>query len=804
VTFLRDLRHGARILAKNPTFAIAVLGVIALGIGASTAVFSVVRGVLLTPLPYHEPNRLVLFRVDLPGYAHQPALTSDEFLALRERSDLFESVDAIVVSDGNLTSPDDMAALNAVAISDTFFQTIGVPLALGRPVARRDVGNLRAVNISYELWQHRLQRDPAVLGRQIEINNSMMTVVGVVSPGFRGYFGPGAGVPSQIDVWYHRGKGYDDDPFRGQVVVARLKRDVSLDTARAAVDTLARNLVAAHPSSYRTGAMRMSLATLDREVASEVRPALLAVAGAVAFVLLVACANLTNLLLARAAARTRELAVRISIGASRRRILEQLAAEGMVIGGFGACGGLLLAQWGVDALLLIAPATLPRREAIVVDTAVAAFAVVASLLCALLVSLVPAWQATRSDIAGMLKCDPASSRSPGTTRGLLVASQLALSLVLLVGAGLMARAFVSLRSVPLGFDPRQVATMHVSPQAGRFVEAGTIEQARARRIVFYHQLLDSARNIPGVQQIGAGFPIPLAAESMIQRFSLGPGLPERSAEGFISLAGYLDTLRVPLVAGRYFTTADDNQPVIIVDERLAAELWPHQSAIGQHLLIIPSVGASRPVDVVGIAAHVQTQTLRSTGLPQIWMTYASRSYAQLNLVVRASNPMALAPAVEEAVQRAGSGRPVRDVRLLDDYVAAASADTRFALFVLGTFAFLAVILAAIGVYGVVAYATARRTHEIAVRLALGADGRRIVALVVREGIGWSAAGIAAGILGALALSRYLSSLLFQVGERDPITYLSVALLLVVIAFVATALPALRAVRADPMTALRSE
>ena len=803
MTLVRDVRHGVRILIKNPTFAIAAIGVMSLGIGASTAVFSVLRGVLLTPLPYREPSRLVLFRVDLPGYIHQPALTSDEFHALRERPDLFESVDALVVSDGNITSPDDMAPLNAVAISDTFFQTLGVPLALGRPVAPSDVRNLRAVNISYELWQRRLQGDPAVLGHQIEINNSMMTVVGVAAHGFRGYFGPGAGVPSQIDVWYPRGKGYDDDPFRGQVVVARLKRGVSLDGARAAVDTLARNLVATHPSSYRTGAMRMSLEALDREVASEVRPALLAVAGAVAFVLLVACANLTNLLLARASSRTRELAVRISIGASRFRIVGQFAAEGLVVGAFGACGGLLLAQWGVEALLLIAPAALPRRDAIVVDSAVAAFAVAASLLCALVVSVVPAWQATRSNVGGMLKQDPASSRSTGTTRGLLVASQLALSLVLLVGAGLMARAFVSLRSVPLGFDPHQVATMHVSLQAAGF-GTGTIEEARARRVVFYHQVLDAARSISGVQQIGVGFPLPFGPISMAQRFSLGPGLPERPAEGFIALAGYLDTLRVPLIAGRYFTTADDDQPVVILDERLARELWPARSAIGQQMLVLPSVGPPKTVEVVGVVAHVQTQTLRNVGLPQIWMTYASRSYGQLDLVVRASNPMALVPALAETVKRAGSGRPLRDIRLLDDYVSAASADSRFALFVLGAFAVLAVVLAAIGVYGVVSYATARRTREIAVRLALGADRRRIVVLVVREGFGWTAGGIGAGVLGALALSRYLSSLLFHVGERDPVTYLSVAMLLAVIAVVATAIPAVRAVRVDPMLALRSE
>jgi putative ABC transport system permease protein len=566
---------------------------------------------------------------------------------------------------------------------------------------------------------------------------------------------------------------------------------------------LAKNLVASHPSSYRTGAMRLSLAALDREVASDVRPALLAVAGAVAFVLLVACANLTNLLLARASARTRELAVRISIGASRGTIAAQLAAEGLVVGAFGACGGLLLAQWGVDGLLWIAPASLPRREAIAVDATVASFAVVASLMCALLVSLVPAWSATKSDLVGMLKQDPASSRSTGATRGLLVASQLALSLVLLVGAGLMARAFVSLRSVPLGFEPHQVTTIYNS-LAGRQFGTGTIEEARARRLAFYHDLIESARSIPGVQHVGVGFPLPLGSASFVQRFSVEAGAPEQSAEGILSLAGYLDTLRVPLVAGRYFTTADDDRPVIILDERLAAELWPRQSAIGRRVLLLRSMQPSQWAEIVGVVAHVQMESLRSAGLPQIWITYATRGIAQLNVIVRTATPATVVPAVEQTVRRLGSGRPIRDIRPLDEYVADASADTRFALFVLGAFAVLAVILAAIGVYGIVSYATARRTREIAVRLALGADGRRIVSLVVREGLGWITAGIGTGILGALLLSRYLSSLLFHVGERDPITYIGVALLLVAIALVATALPAIRAVRVDPMLALRTE
>ena len=800
MTLLRDLRHGVRILAKHPTFAMAALSVMALGIGATTAVFSVLRGVLITPLPYRDPAQLVLFRADLPGFAHQPALTSLEFAALRERADLFDDVAAAVEANGNLTAPDDMAPLNAVAVSDNFLRTLGVAPVLGRTVRRGDAGQRGSIDISYDVWQRHFHGDESIVGRAIEVNGNPMIVAGVLPRGFKAYLGSAVAVSPQMDLLYFRGAGYDEDPFRGNVVIARLRQDVTIDTARAAVDVLAKNLVAASPSSYRTGPLRLSLSPLEADVVSEVKPALLAATGAVALVLIVACANLANLLLARASARTREMAVRISIGASRGRIVRQLLAEGGVIGAVGATAGWLLAQWGVDALLALAPAALPRRETIAVDGTVALFAVTLAVAAALVTSLVPAWHATRSDVAGGLKKDGA--HAAGVTRGVLVAAQLALSVVLLVGAGLMTRTFIGLRSVPLGFDPHRAASLFVS-LSSRF-GTGTLDEARARRREFYQQLVDEVRDAPGLQRAGVGFPVPLTGVSMSQRVSLGPETPERQIEGFIAFAGYLEALGVPLLAGRSFARADDSQTLVVVDEWLARELWPNESAIGRRLLVVNTVGPPRWTEVVGVVAHVQSQGLRRPGSPQVWMTYAVRSYAQLNLVVRAADPLAAIAPVARAVQQLGAGRPIRDVRLLDDYVSDASADTRFALFVLGVLSALALVLAAVGVYGVVAYATARRTREIALRLALGADGRRIVGLVVREGLGWTAAGITGGVLGALALSRYMSSLLFHIGERDPMTYLSVAMLLVLISVVATAIPAICAVQVDPMMALRSE
>ena len=806
--FVRNLRFALRVLRRNPSFAISAVAVMALGVGASTAVFSVVKGVLLTPLPYREPNRVVLFRVNAPGYVHQAALNREEYYSLLDRQDLFESVAVINESPASLTAPDAMAAISAASASDNFLETLGVTPILGRAASRKDMGReyVNGVTIGYDLWQRQFRGDPQVVGRAIEVNNRPMRILGVLPKPFRLYLGPGVIIPG-VDLWFPRPLSYDsDDPFRGRIVIARLRPDVTLEQTRAAVNVMAARLMVDYPSTYAAGPLRLSVSTLDEEVVSEVKPALTALAGAVGFVLLVACANLANLLLARASARSRELAVRISIGASRAQIVGQLAAEGLVLGMLGAVGGLLIANWCVDALLVLAPATLPRREVIGIDAPAAWFAVGVAVVCALLASLVPAWHATQTDAAGSLKQDPATSRRAATVRGALVASQLALSLVLLIGAGLMGRAFISLRSVPLGFEPDRVLTMGIELHGQRF-NPGTLEDARVMRRGFYQRLTDAVRQIPGVESAGVGLPVPLQGISLVQRYRSGPAEPERQAETVITFAGYLDTLRVPLVAGRFFTTADDALRVVVVDRRLAEELWPGQSAIGRRLELLPPVGLAWPpvpLEVIGVAAHVQTQGLRAPGLPQLWVTYASRSYAGLGLVVRGSNPASFIPAVKDAVQRLGAGRPVHDVRLLQDYVTDASADTRFALFVLGAFATVAVMLSLLGVYAVIAYATARRTREIAVRLALGADTRRIVSLVMRQGAAWIVVGLIAGLIGARLLTGYVSGLLFKVTHHDVVTFACVAAGLAGIALIATAVPALRAVRIDPVLSLKAE
>jgi putative ABC transport system permease protein len=803
---VRDIRFGIRLLTRTPVFAAAALTILALGVGATTAVFTVVRGVLLQPLPYKDPGRLVLFRANLPGYPQYPLLTPAELSALRELTTVFEAAAPINQSQADLTAPDDMEAVTAAAVGDNFFPTLGVAPALGRIVTRQDAsGAVGAVTISDELWRTHFHADPAIVGRTIEIDNEPAVVVGVMPRGFRLYLGPGVGVASRLDVLMPRGRGWDDDPARTTVTIARLRPGVTAGAAQAAVDAAIARVVSKNPAAYRAGAIRVSLTRLDRDVVSGVAAPLLALAAAVGFVLLVACANLTNLLLARGSARAREIAVRASIGASPSRIMRQLVAESLVVGVLGAAMGLLLANWGVAALLQLAPSTLPRLDTIRLDGSMAAFAAGLSLLCALAVSLIPARQAAKRDVSSTLKQSASAALGARTTRGMLVAAQLALSLVLLVGAGLMGRAFINMRLVPLGFDAHDALTMNVGLNGARF-NGGTLAEARERRLVFYHELADALRLQPGVRQVGVGLPVPLSGPPLTQRVAADGASPELPADGAIALSGFLESLHVPFVAGRAFVREDDNRPVAIIDERLAAELWPGtapQSAVGRRVLVKTAIGQQWD-EVIGVVRHVQMRGLREADLPQIWMTYGTRSYSALSLVIRAAQPATLVESVRQTVQRLGAGRPVHDIRLLEEYVNDASADTRFAVSVLGGFAVIAVVLSALGVYGVVSYATSRRTKEIALRIALGAGPQRVVRLLIGDAIMWMTVGLAAGVAGAMVLTRYLQSLLFEVGATDPVTFTLVPAVLTGVALAATVIPALRAVRIDPMAALKSE
>ncbi|HEV2985601.1 MAG TPA: ABC transporter permease [Vicinamibacterales bacterium] len=786
---LRDVRYGLRILARNPSYAAAALAVLALGIGASTAVFTVVRAVLIQPLPYREPNRLVLFRADAPGYDRYPGITGNEFFALRDRGDLFEDVAAINGVNANLTDGDEMERVAGGSATDNFLPLLGVAPAAGRPLSSGlDMGReyVRSVVISYELWQRRWQGDPSTVGRHISVNNIDVEVVGITPAGFRTFLGTDANVSPRVDIWFVNVIARTDR-YRGPAV-ARLRPSVSVAAAQQAVDRLV------------PGPVHLTLVPLADDVAHDVRPALVAFSGAVAFVLLVACANLTNLLLARGCTRTRELAIRTAVGASRSQLVRQLAVESIVLAAIGGAAGLLVGQWAVDGLLALAPPGLPRRESIEIGVQVALFAFGAALASALVFGLVPAWQATRAELSAMMKPDAAAARG-SVIRGLLVASQLAFSMLLLVGAGLMARTFINMRQVNLGFNPSAVLTLKLELSFRRF-------DTPAKRFAFYQQARDAVRSVPGVREVGLGTPVPLDGLPLYQRLAIQERGPEADVSQHVVFSGYFNTMRIPLRAGRDFGPEDDapagGQPHVIVDQRLADQLWPGGNPIGQRVQRVLGQPARAWAEVIGVVDHVQTADLHQKGLPQIYESFGERGYGAAFIIRTDGDPVAVAGPVKAAIERLGPGRPVFAIRTLDSLVADASADTRFALFVLTVFAVTAVALTAIGVYGVVAYATARRTREIAVRLALGADARGIVTLVVRDGAAWTVSGVAAGLAGALALSRYLATLLFNVGARDPSTFAAVAALLALVALIATALPAIRAVRVDPMVALRSE
>jgi putative ABC transport system permease protein len=798
----RDLRFAVRLLLRNRGFAFAALTVMALGVGATTAVFTVVRGVLLRPLAYAHADRLVVVRVDSSRGIQQTLLTPQEYFALRTRPDIFLDVASYTGVDGNVTGVDDMEVLSAASITENFFDVLGVRPFAGRTLTIKDDFGPRFVSgvmISYELWQRRWRGDRSILGRHLEFNNIDTTVVGIMPPGFSLQFGPGSPIQRHVDLWFPNQLTNDVPTIPNVPVIGRLRDGVTLTQAQRALDELSRDLVTSHPADYRTGAMRMTVASLADDAVRDVRPALLALTGAVAFVLLVACANLTNLLLTRACGRTRELAVRTAVGASRGDLVRQLATESFLLAVLGGGLGVLVATWCVHALMLFAPLSMPNRDGVTVGIGVVLFAVGLSLACALVFGLVPAWHVTRTDVASSLKADAAAQSK--TTRGLLVAGQLALSLVLLVGAGLMARTFVTLTKAPLGYQPDRVLTLRAQLAFRKF-------PTRDAMLLFYQRAVAAIAGLPGVEHVSAMSPPMFRDIVTYRRVALDGGQPEIATTSSTVFPDFFQTMGIAMREGREFAADDKTTAArtpIILDRRLADQLWPGRSAVGRWLLLSPNATSEQWAEVVGVVDHIRGLDVRADGLPEIYVTWPHRPSTDMTFVVRAKgDPRMLTAEVKNTVDRLQPGRPSHPPELLQNIVDDQRADTRFALLVLGAFATIAIVLTAVGVYGVVAYSTARRTRELAVRRAIGASTAHIVALVIGEGLGWTAVGIAAGAFGARVLGRSLASLLYGVSAGDPTTFVGMAAVLAAVALLASALPAIRAARVDPMLTLRAE
>jgi putative ABC transport system permease protein len=804
---LRDVRYALRTLARTPALTGAMIVVLALGIAATTAVFSVVNAVLLRPLPYAGPDRLVVLL-----HGDRNPVSPANYLDWRRAAVSFERMGAAEVWSPNLTGDDHPERVNAVRVTSDIPPMLGVAPALGRPILPGEdhPGADHVVVLGHDLWESRYAGDPAIVGREITLDGEGYTVVGVMPADFA--FPPFWATNAQL--WaplslQERATNRGGSSLR---VFARLREDKTLDQARAEMAAITARLETEFPGTNRD----LSVRPLLDVVVGDVRPALLVLLGAVGFVLLVTCANVAHMLLARAAARRKEIALRAALGASRTRILRQLLTESLVLAAAGGGAGLLLARAGVKALIALGPPGLPRLQSVALDAPVLTFALLVSLATGFAFGLAPALQATRRDLGDALREGERGSTEGGGRGGLrsaLVASELALALVLLVGAGLMIRSFAALQAVDPGFDRRNVLSMIVSV-------AGTASAEPTRRVAFFQDIVRDAAALPGVVSASAINHLPLAGDIWGWPFRV-EGRPEPkpgeepTATYRVVLPGYFRTMGIPVRRGRDVSDADrtDAPGVVVVNESLARRHWPGEDAIGKHLALADREGPTW-LTVVGIVKDTVRGRWGAPPEDELFLPYAqvrryvenpSSHFAYLTLVVRTSgDPASLAPALRSAVWTRERNAPISEVRVLEEVVEGATAREHFYVLLLGAFAAVALTLAAVGVYAVISFSVARRTNEIGIRMALGAEPADVLRLVVGQGLRVGVAGALVGIAGALALSRLMSSMLYGVGSHDPATFVGVVVLLAAVAVLASWLPARRATRIDPLRALRYE
>jgi len=804
----QDLRYGARSLAHSPAFTAAAVVALALGIGATAAVFSVVDAVLLRPLAYADPERLVVTL----HHGIDPVSPAN-FADWRRQAASFERMAAAEYWTPNLSGDAEPETVLALRLTADMFPLLGVRPLLGRALLPREEtpGQDHVVVLGYGLWQRRFGGDPGVVGRSIALNGEPYTVVGVMPGGFE--FPPFWATGAQMWAPLALGNRAANREASSLRVFARLKPGVGLGQARAEMTALTARLEGEYPGTNRDVVVR----TLADAVTGDVRLALLVLLGAVAFVLLIACANVAHMLLARASARQRELALRATLGATRGRLVRQLLTESLLLAVAGGLAGVLLAWLGIRALVALGPATIPRLATVGLDGGVLAFVVAVSLVTGVGFGLVPALQASGRDVNDALKEGARGSTEGGgrhRLRSLLVASEFALALVLCAGAGLLIRSFVALRGLDPGLDPRNVLTMIVSV-------AGAREGVPGRRAAFFERLVEEVKALPGVRTASAINHLPLAGDIWGLPFHVEGRPISRPGEAptatfRVVLPGYFETMGIPIRRGRDVGPDDrrDHPEVVVVNERLAERYWPGEDAIGKRLTLDDAGQNPVWLTVVGIVKDTVRSDWAAAPDAELYVPYlqgrgylesSSTVYSYLTLVVKTSgDPIERAPAIRRLVTSMDSGAPVSAVQTMDAVVADATAASRFYLLVLAAFAAVAVLLAAVGVHGVMSYSVSQRTNEIGIRLALGARPADVRRMVVGQGLTLALAGAAAGLVGALGLTRLMAGLLYGVRSSDPATFLAVGAVLGAVALAASYVPARRATRIDPLRALRSE
>ena len=803
-----DVRFAWRALRKAPGFTAVVVLTLALGIGANAAIFSVVNAVVLRPLPYTDATRLMVVWGNLhrPGVEEIPA-SAGEYVDYRNGARALEHIAAYDTLGVNLTGMGEPERVEGAIVSASLFPLLGATAQLGRTfaAAEEQPGHEQVAILSHALWTRRFRADPAIVGRMVEVDGRPVEIVGVMPAAFR--------FPDEtIEIWRPilldaEALSADNRGSHGLTVLARLKRGVTRAQARADLDAVGAAFRARFPGNYRNGFSAI-VRPLQDEIVGDTSRALFVLLGAVGLVLLIACANVANLLLARAASRRKEIALRTALGASRWRIVQQLLTESVLVALAGGALGLLLAFWGVAALVAAAPDSIPRLREVGVDGRVAGFTALVSLATGVLFGLAPAIRASRAGLHETLKEGGRTSAAHGRAGRLLVISEIALSLVLLVAAGLLIRSFARLQDVRPGFEPARLLTFRLSLPESRYA---TFDKGDA----FFDELCARLRADPEVRGVAATSVLPFSGQGGSRSFLIEgrpAPRPEDSTEEQLRIVtdGFFRTMGIPVVKGREFTPRDSLAAprVAVINEALARKLFPGEEPIGQRVAF--DKGTSRWYEIVGIAGNIKHRGLDARDRPELYVPYRqplldSWTVRPMYLTVRtAGDPLTAVAAVRHEVSALDPDQPISDIRTMEERITRSLTGRRFNMVLLGIFAALALILAAIGIYGIVAFAVTERTHEIGLRLALGAQRGDVVAMVVRQGMTMTLIGTAAGIAAALALVRVMSGLLFGVSAADPVTFVSIPLLLALVSLAACYIPARRATRVDPLIALRSD
>ena len=798
---LSNVRHALRSLRRAPAFTLAAVATLALGIGANTAIFSVVNGVLLDPLGYPDPSRLVIVWGRHTTIGQETASLPD-FLDWRSEARSFETLSAMTHTRFNLTGSGEPGVVHGALTTAGLFRAFGVVPSVGRGFRDDEERGAapRVAMLGEGYWRRRFGGQGDIVGRQILLSGVPHTVVGIVPGALR--------LEQPVEVWTPLVTD-STRPRRADflTVFGRLRQGVTRQRAQEEMTTIARRLEARYPESNANWGAEV--VSLREQMVGEIRPALLVFMGAVGLVLLIACANVANLMLARVAGRSRELTVRSALGASRARLAGELLLESVLLGVLGGGLGLLLALWGIETLHSLQPGTIPRIEEIGLDLRVLGFGLALSLLTGLLFGLAPVWRLAGRDLRdGLTEGSRGVAGGSGVhrARSALVLAEVALAFVLLAGAALLLRSFDRLHRVDPGFSTDRVLTARVTlPRLKYPDEAGWL--------AFGEQLLSRVRTEPGVRSAALVSDAPLGDSPPYWSFEIqGAEAPQdgsvQDAATFTASAGYFETLRIPLVQGRFYDATDraDGEGVVVINQAMARRFWSGRRALGARITLgDPADPEVRWLTVIGVAGDVRHERLSDQAYPQIYLPFNQTPTRSLVLAVRAEvDPATVVPAIRRSLAAIDPDLPLADVSTLEERKAASLARPRVNAAVLGGFALAALVLAAVGIYGVVAYGVVQRTRELGIRMALGAGGGPLLRMVIRQGMTPVLAGMALGLAGALAGGRVLRSLLFGVGPGDPVTFVAVTFFLVAVALAAIYLPARRAARSDPMVALRND